>query len=282
MGITATNLFAGPADIFVGPFGATEPPGAITVPTSPFRDIGATGGESTLNLSQTYVDLVAEQTAMAVGAELSEQMVSIATSVAEHTMQNLRMMMNIANPGGTNEVETISLGAATAGSVAITFQGQTTGAIAWNASAAAVQTALESLSNVDVGDIIVTGGPFPAAVTLTFTGQYAGTDVTQVTVAPTGLTGGTVTVNTTTPGAPGPTMGVSGNLLNAQPNYSSVLIRGRRPGGGMRLGIVRRALCTEGVQLPWKRGEQKMLAVTFKGYYVTQSIDAAFVDDRQL
>lgn len=284
MGITATNLFAGPADIFIGPFGATEPPGAITLPTASgsFRDVGATGGPSTLNLGQTYEDLVAEQIAMAAGAELSQQECSITTSIAEHTMTNLRMLMNQLNAGGVNEVETISLGSASAGTVTITFAGQTTGPIAYNASAAAVQTALESLSNVDPGDVVVTGGPLPAAVTLTFGGQYAGTDVGQVTVAPTGLTGGTVTVATTTAGSPGPTLGVSGNLLNAQPNYSSVILRGRKPGGGMRLAIVRRALSTDGVKLPWEKGKQQMLAVTFKGYYVTPSIDACFIDDRQL
>lgn len=279
MGITATNLFAGPADILVGPFGATEPPGALTVPSSPFRDIGATGGESTLNLGQTYVDLVAEQTAMAVGAELSEQVCSITTSVAEHTMQNLRMMMNLGNQSGTNEVQSVSLGSATAGTVTLTIDGRTTGAIAYNAAAATVQTALAS---VGLSDVIAGGGPLPGALTLTFTGAYAGQDVPAVVVTPTGLTGGTVTVSTTTQGTPGPTLGVSGNLLNAQPNYSAVILRGRKPGGGMRAAILRRALSTEGVQLPWKRGEQKMLAVTFKGYFVTQSIDACFIDDRQL
>ncbi len=100
----------------------------------------------------------------------------------------------------TNEQQTINLGAASAGSITITFSGQTTGAIAFNAAAATVQTALEALSNVDPGDITVTGGALPNTITLTFAGQYAGTNVPQVTVTPTGLTGGTVTVNTTVAG----------------------------------------------------------------------------------
>lgn len=100
----------------------------------------------------------------------------------------------------TNEQQTINLGAASAGSITITFSGQTTGSIAYNAAAATVQTALEALSNVDPGDITVSGGPLPGTITLTFAGQYAGTNVPQVTVTPTGLTGGTVTVNTTVAG----------------------------------------------------------------------------------
>lgn len=101
---------------------------------------------------------------------------------------------------GASEVQTINLGAATAGTIAITFDGETTAAIAFNATAATVQTALEALSNVNPGDIAVTGGPLPGAITLTFGGRYAGVDVAQVTVTPTGLTGGTVAVATTTAG----------------------------------------------------------------------------------
>lgn len=99
-----------------------------------------------------------------------------------------------------NEVQTINLGAATAGTITIGFDGETTGAIAYNATAATVQTALEALSNVNPGDIVVTGGPLPGTVTLTFGGRYLYTNVPQVVVTPTGLTGGAVTVATTTEG----------------------------------------------------------------------------------
>lgn len=99
-----------------------------------------------------------------------------------------------------NEVQTLGLGAATAGTVTITFDGATTGAIAFNATAAAVQAALEGLPNVGPGDIVVTGGPLPGVITLTFGGQYAGRNVAEITVTPTGLTGGVVTIVTTTQG----------------------------------------------------------------------------------
>lgn len=102
----------------------------------------------------------------------------------------------------SNEVETLTVtGGPTGGTFTITFSGQTTAAIAYNATAAAVQTALEALSNVNPGDITVTGnagGPW----TLTFGGQYLGEDVTQVTTTES-FTGGTtpdITVDTTTAG----------------------------------------------------------------------------------
>jgi hypothetical protein len=101
----------------------------------------------------------------------------------------------------TAEVQTVDLGAATAGTITIGFDGQTTAAIAYNADAATVRAALEALPNVEAGDIAVSGGPLPGTITLSFAGQYLGIDVPEVTVTPTGLTGGTVTVATTTEGA---------------------------------------------------------------------------------
>ncbi|MFF4547251.1 phage tail protein [Streptomyces sp. NPDC001406] len=100
----------------------------------------------------------------------------------------------------TAEQQTINLGAATAGTITITFDGQTTASIAFNATAATVQAALEALPNIGVGNIFVTGGPLPGTITLTFAGKFLGVNVSQVTVTPTGLTGGTVTVNTTVQG----------------------------------------------------------------------------------
>lgn len=52
---------------------------------------------------------------------------------------------------------TIDMGDANGGTFTLTFNGQTTGAIAWNADAATIQAALEALSNIGVGDI-TTGG----------------------------------------------------------------------------------------------------------------------------
>lgn len=102
----------------------------------------------------------------------------------------------------TNEVQTLTVtGGPTGGTFTITFSGQTTAAIPYNASAAAVQTALEALSNVNPGDIVVTGnagGPW----TLTYGGQYLGENVSAVTTTE-AFTGGTtpdITIATTTGG----------------------------------------------------------------------------------
>lgn len=106
---------------------------------------------------------------------------------------------------GTDEVQTITItGTPTGGTFTLTFSGQTTSAIAYNAAASAVQSALEGLSNIAPGDITCAGGPLPGTpVTVNFGGgAYDGADVPQMT-ATGSFTGGTspaVTVTTTTPG----------------------------------------------------------------------------------
>lgn len=90
------------------------------------------------------------------------------------------------------ETQTVTItGAPTGGSFTLTFSAQTTAAIAWNATAATVKAAIEALSNVGVGNTVVTGGPLPAsAVLVTFVGALAGQAQTLMTATPT-LTGGT-------------------------------------------------------------------------------------------
>lgn len=108
---------------------------------------------------------------------------------------------------GTAEVQTVTInGGPTGGTFTLTFDGQTTAAIAYNAAAGAVQTALNALSNLDGATVTGNaGGPY----TVTF--PVALGNVAQMTGDATGLTGGTapaVVVATTTPGeAPAPTPG---------------------------------------------------------------------------
>ncbi|WP_327260029.1 MULTISPECIES: hypothetical protein [unclassified Streptomyces] len=107
--------------------------------------------------------------------------------------------------GPTSEVQTVTVtGAPTGGTYTLTFSGQTTAAIPFNATAAQVKTALENLSNINAGDLTVTGGPHPGtAMAVTFGGQFMGNDVAAMTASGTGLTGGTtpgVTIATATAG----------------------------------------------------------------------------------
>lgn len=126
--------------------------------------------------------------------------------VQDRSLVDVYCGSNIVADGQTNEVQDVTIsGDPTGGSFTLTFDGQTTDPIAYNASAGAVQAALTGLSNIRTGDVIVdgaSGGPY----TVTFTGSYRGTDVTQMT-ATSSLTGGTtpgVTVTTVTAGSSTP------------------------------------------------------------------------------
>ncbi len=109
----------------------------------------------------------------------------------------------LTDGGIVSEVQTVVIsGSPTGGTYTLTFNGQTTGAIAYNANAATVEAALEALSNLAPADVTVTGAA--PTYTVTFGGVYAGLNVPQMTTTPS-LTGGTsptVTVNTTTQGDP--------------------------------------------------------------------------------
>jgi hypothetical protein len=93
---------------------------------------------------------------------------------------------------GTNEKQRITItGSPTGGTFTITYSGQTTSAITYNANAFAIQTALQALSNVGSGNVTVTGGPLPGTqATVEFVGTLATTNVALMT-STSSLTGGT-------------------------------------------------------------------------------------------
>jgi hypothetical protein len=112
---------------------------------------------------------------------------------------------------GVNEVQQVAItGGPTGGSFQLIFSGQTA-VIQWNSTAAALQAALEALSNINIGDVFVAGGPFPATpITVEFRGQYAEQNVAAMTIGTNSLTGGT----TPTPAVTTPTAGAAPTTNN--------------------------------------------------------------------
>lgn len=105
----------------------------------------------------------------------------------------------------TDEVQTVTItGTPTGGSITLEYDGEQSAAIAFDATAAAVETALEALGNIGDGDVTVTGGPGPGtAWVVTFTGDLGGAPqpLLRATSALTGGTNPAVTVAQTTQGA---------------------------------------------------------------------------------
>lgn len=116
---------------------------------------------------------------------------------------NVTVVETQVGGGGVNEIQTIGIPASiTSGTFTMTYNGQTTGTIAWNASASTVEAALVALTNIGVNDVDVTGGPGPSAIWICeFKGNLAGTELVLMGGNGALLAGGhDVTVVETTPG----------------------------------------------------------------------------------
>ena len=113
-----------------------------------------------------------------------------------------------------NEVQEVSInGAPTGGTFTLTFDGETTGPIAFDATAAAIISALEALGNLNPGDVLVRGDAL-TGFEIEFAGILASVNVPLVTADGSGLTGGTsptITTKTTTVG--GYLRGIRGNTI---------------------------------------------------------------------
>lgn len=91
---------------------------------------------------------------------------------------------------GVSEVQSIPSNGGSAGTFTISYRGEVTAPIAYNAAAAAVQTALQALSQIGTGNATVTGGPAnTTALVVTFAGTLANQPVDLLTVDKSGVTG---------------------------------------------------------------------------------------------
>lgn len=105
---------------------------------------------------------------------------------------------------GTSQVTNVDVGTSTGGTFTLTILGQTTSALAFNITKANLQTALQALSSVGSGNVLVTGtdgGQSGTPFILTFAGALANVPIT-VTGNSASLTGGThtLTIASATPG----------------------------------------------------------------------------------
>ncbi len=120
---------------------------------------------------------------------------------------------------------------ANGGTLTLTYAGQTTGAIAWDATPATVQAALEALSTIGAGNIVVEEAAPPTTNVglntwiATFQGTFVGSDPDLMTGNASGLT--------LTTGDPPVTVAGTLNVSAAQRGYYAVSIA---PGGATNNG----------------------------------------------
>jgi hypothetical protein len=100
MAVTSANLVAGPAVVYTGVFGATEPLASAvsSVPASAaWTDIGGTDGGVKINIGLDYFTLDVDQLVDRVGSRLQKREITVETNLAEVTLANLKTAIN----GGT-------------------------------------------------------------------------------------------------------------------------------------------------------------------------------------
>ena len=151
-----------------------------------------TSGISGLEMSLSFSgDATLDLPTMAVSTEgggTSESLASLgsASFIQTQNANNAKVKIDGFPSETTDEIQTLSItgGTPTTGTFRLTLNGQTTGAIAYNASAAAIQAALEALSGIEAGDVVVTGSDLPAGdIAVEFAGNLAGMDITKMTVS---------------------------------------------------------------------------------------------------
>lgn len=134
---------------------------------------------------------------------------------------------DIITRAAVSEVQTVTItGTPTGGSFTLTYNGQTTAAIDFDATGSEVDAALEALSNVEPGDVTVTGGPGPGTpFVVTFLATLGNVNALSGNGAL--LTGGaspTVTVTQTTPGSSFTDIGYRAPEVGANPLPNGVSI----------------------------------------------------------
>lgn len=180
---------------------------------------------SALEISLSYSgDAAFDLPTMAVSTEGGSKVESLASISSDSFLEtqnasNAKVKIDGFPNTTTNEVQALSFvgGTPTTGTFKLTLNGQTTAAIAYNAAAADIQSALSALSGIEPGDIVVEGTDMLTGdITVRFEGNLAGIDVTKMTVSENStLDAGVVSVTETAKGNDGWIHRNSNNITDA-------------------------------------------------------------------
>lgn len=104
MPVSGSNLIQGPATLYIAPFGTAEPATVATVPAAGWVDVGGTKDGVELGVADSYSALTVDQVIYDIESRRTERQVTIKTSMAEATLDNLAIA--IANTAPTASVLT--------------------------------------------------------------------------------------------------------------------------------------------------------------------------------
>jgi hypothetical protein len=98
MPVTSTNLIQGPATIYTGLFGATEPATIATAPGAGWTDAGGTKEGIELSVNDEYAVLDVDQIVYEIARRRTKRVVTVMTSLAEATLASLALAIANAAP----------------------------------------------------------------------------------------------------------------------------------------------------------------------------------------
>jgi hypothetical protein len=94
MPVVTTNLIQGPAVLWAGIFGVTEPATVATAPGVGWTDVGGTQDGVTLSVEMEFSELAVDQLVDIPGQRLTKRVPKIKTNLAEATLANLAIALN--------------------------------------------------------------------------------------------------------------------------------------------------------------------------------------------
>ena len=97
MAVTTTNLTMGPGAFWIGALAVAEPTG-LAAPGVGWRDVGGTQDGITLNVAETLTELDVDQLVDIPERRRTKREMTVATNVAETTLENLADAINEPAP----------------------------------------------------------------------------------------------------------------------------------------------------------------------------------------
>lgn len=94
MPVTATNLIQGPAVMYLGAFGVTEPATIATAPGAGWTDVGGTNDGVTYSVELEFSELAVDQLVDIPGQRVVKRVSKIKTNLAEATLANMAIALN--------------------------------------------------------------------------------------------------------------------------------------------------------------------------------------------
>lgn len=97
MSVNPNQLIMGPAILYVGAFGATEPADSAvnsTPAASAWTDVGGTDGGATFAVDPKFTDFQVDQIVDTPGARLTSRDIMVSTVLSEVTLANMAVALN--------------------------------------------------------------------------------------------------------------------------------------------------------------------------------------------